>query len=281
MRTRSPTRKRGQVGLGARVVGGRPDAGEPERLHLQRRSEREEVEPLLRDVRGLRGRTEAEAVGDHAGVGRVRGELEPVAAARGLGAMSHSAPPLLTRKADWRSSAMSGSSVRVSLMPAPAAVHAVQPSSIRSPAAGSVGAPSMPRSDPRATSRMYVVGDPVGGQLRLPEEELGGEVVGHALEHRVVAAAQDDVPLAGLLGDDEAALLEPRGVGATDEEARDRGAGEQQHRERDAADQDAPRPDRLDLAATGRTADEGGDEAALAEGVRLDEVLLGGHPISP
>ena len=109
------------------------------------------------------------------------------------------------------------------------------------------------------------------------EQQLGGDVVGHPLEHRVVAAAQHDVLLAGVLGDHEAALVEPLRGRATEQEPRDRGAGEQQHRQGDAADQHAAGMHRLHLAAARGAGDEGGDEAASAEGVGLDEVLLGGH----
>ena len=72
-------------------------------------------------------------------------------------AISHSWSSLDTRNAEPVRSSTDGSCWIATLMPTPPAVHAVQPSSTSSSDDGSpAGAPSIPRSSPSCTVRMYL-----------------------------------------------------------------------------------------------------------------------------
>ena len=90
---------------------------------------------------------------------------------------------------------------------------------------------------------------------------------------------EDDVRRALLLADDQPGGV-PVAVGAVGEDAGHGGPGDEQHGEGRAADDAAAGPRRLDLAPARGARDEGGDEASAGEGVRLDQVALGGHALA-
>ena len=94
----------------------------------------------------------------------------------------------------------------------------------------------------------------------------------------VQEALERDVAGAAVLGDDQPVVL-PVGRERRAQPA-ERHAAEHEHGgQGQAADHGPQRTVRLDLAATGRSADERRREPATAERLRLDEVLLGGHRV--